>query len=460
MTEPAWRQARLIPTSGINGAREQERRATSALLAVMGAVKEYGRSLTKGLGAHAGDIETFIEVEFDLDGEKVIPDGLIRVARGSRVWTALVEVKTGRNDLQAEQLEKYLEVARRHGMQALLTISNETSVAAGVHPTKVDKRKIRHVALHHLAWNEVLSTAVLEKEHRGVADPDQAYILGELIRYLEHPRSGALEFEDMGPSWVSVRNAVADGTLRHTNPGATEVAGRFDALLRFAALQLSTRLGTDATVVYSRKDSADPTSRIAAHVTSLVDHGRLQGSLRIPNTVGALDLTVDLRARQVICSVEMDAPREGRPTTKINWLVRQLKHANERTRLGCAVMNQRGSGASDLLGRVRENPELLVLDPTKAIRSFTVALNSPMGPKSGRGQGTFIDGLLTSVDTFYTEVLKGLKAWSAKPPRLREQTDTTELAKEQDVAPGLVSTALSSQDGPLTSEREPEPSNP
>jgi hypothetical protein len=90
VTEPAWQQARLIPTSGINGAQEQERRATSALLAVMGAVKEYGRTLTKGLGAHAGDIETFIEVEFDLDGKKVIPDGMIRVSRGSRVWTALV----------------------------------------------------------------------------------------------------------------------------------------------------------------------------------------------------------------------------------------------------------------------------------------------------------------------------------------------------------------------------------
>ena len=460
MTEPAWRQARLIPTSGINGAQEQERRATSALLAVMSAVKEFGRTLAKGLGAHAGEIETFIEVEFDLDGKKVIPDGLIRVTRGGRVWTALVEVKTGRNDLSAEQLENYLEVARRHGMQALLTISNETPIAAGVHPTKIDKRRLKHVALHHLAWNEVLSTAVLEKEHRGVADPDQAYILGELIRYLEHPRSGALEFEDMGPSWVPVRNAVADGTLRHNNPGATDVAGRFDALLRFAALQLSTRLGTDATVVYSRKDSADPGARIAAHVASLVDHGRLQGSLRIPNTVGTLDLTVDLRARQVVCSVDIEAPREGRPTTKINWLVRQLRHANERTRLECTVMNQRGSGTSDLLGRVRENPELLVLDPSKSIRSFSVALNSPMGLKSGRGQGTFIDGLLTSVDTFYAEVLQGLKSWSAKPPRLREQTDTVELAKDQDVAPGLVSTALSSQDGPLVTEPEREASKP
>jgi hypothetical protein len=141
------------------------------------------------LGCHAGEIETFIEVEFDLDGKKVIPDGLIRVSRESRIWTALVEVKAGRNELQAEQLENYLEVARRHGLQALLTISNQTSVADGVHPTKIDKRKLKHVDLHHLAWNEVLSRAVVEKEHRGVADPDQAYVLDELIRYLEHPRS-------------------------------------------------------------------------------------------------------------------------------------------------------------------------------------------------------------------------------------------------------------------------------
>ncbi len=63
------------------------------------------------------------------------------------------------------------------------------------------------------------------------------------------------------------RNAVADGTLRINNTGATDVAGRFDALLRFAALQLSTRLGTEATVVYSRKDLADPATRISSHVS-------------------------------------------------------------------------------------------------------------------------------------------------------------------------------------------------
>jgi hypothetical protein len=45
-----WQRARLIPTSGIAGADEQETRATSALLAVMPAVKEFGNSVSGHFG--------------------------------------------------------------------------------------------------------------------------------------------------------------------------------------------------------------------------------------------------------------------------------------------------------------------------------------------------------------------------------------------------------------------------
>ena len=91
-----------------------------------------------------------------------------------------------------EQLECYLDVAREQGFDAVITISNEIAPTPGAHPTAVDKRKLKKVALHHLSWTQVLTEAVMQKEHRGVADPDQAWILGELIRYLEHPRSGAM----------------------------------------------------------------------------------------------------------------------------------------------------------------------------------------------------------------------------------------------------------------------------
>jgi hypothetical protein len=67
MAEETWHAARLIPTSGIKGAEEQERRATSALLAVLTAVKEFGRTITGRVGAPAGAIEGFVEVPFELE---------------------------------------------------------------------------------------------------------------------------------------------------------------------------------------------------------------------------------------------------------------------------------------------------------------------------------------------------------------------------------------------------------
>lgn len=455
MAEETWHEARLIPTSGINGADEQERRATSALLAVMTAVREYGRALTRPFGAPVGPVQTYIEVPFLLGEKRLYPDGLIRVARGQKSWTALVEVKTGSNTLATEQLENYLDIAREHGFDALITISNEIPATAGQHPTPVDKRKLKKVTLHHLSWTQVLAEAVMQKEFRGVADPDQAWILGELIRYLEHPRSGALEFDDMGEQWVSVREAVRAGTLRATDRGTTEIAGRFDALLRFTSLSLGRKLGTEVTPVLSRRELAEPALRAQALVTELVSHGTLTGAIKIPATVGDISVTADLRANTVTCSVAIDAPREGRPTTRVNWLIRQLKSAPDSVRIESHVAHARGNGATDLLRAIRENPALLIDDPTKDLRSFEIALVTSMGSKRGRGRGAFIDSVLEAVDGFYVSVLQNLKAWSAAPPKLRSESEA--LAEEQsDVAPSLVSTAFSSQDDGPT-ERAPQP---
>ena len=449
MPEESWHEARLIPTSGINGAEEQERRATSALLAVLGAVKEYGRAFTKPLGAPAGVMECFIEVPFMLGDQRLYPDGLIRVTRGSKSWTALVEVKTGPNKLATEQLENYLDIARIEGYDAVITISNEIPAVAGQHPTKVDRRKTRKVALHHFAWSEVLAEAVLQKEFRGVADPDQAWILGELIRYLEHNKSGALEFDDMGDGWVAVRDAIASGTLRSSDKGVAEVAARFDALLRFASLQLGRQLGTEVVPVLSRKELADPGLRTQALTASLCTDGVLSGAIRIPDTAGALVVTADLRASKIICHVDIDAPKEGRPTTRVNWLLRQLKNAPDGTRLEAFVQHARGSSAAELLGTVRENSACLVADPNKELRSFRIATISNLGPKRGRGRGAFIDSVLSAVDTYYSDVLGSLRAWSAAPPKLRAAHPSGSDV-DNSVSADLVSTDFSSQDEPTT----------
>jgi hypothetical protein len=444
MAEESWHEARLIPTSGINGAEEQERRATSALLAVMTAVTEFGRALTKPLGAPAGRLEAYVEVPFQLRDQRLFPDGLIRVSRGQKSWTALVEVKTGDNPLASAQIENYLDIAREQGFDAVLTISNEIPPVPGQHPTTVDKRKLRRVALHHLSWTKVLSEAVLQKEFRGVADPDQAWILGELIRYLEHPKSGAMEFSDMGEHWVPVRDAIKAGTLRANDKGLREVAARFDALLQFACLDLGRQLGTEVTPVLSRKEMSDPTVRTQALVNDAITAGQFVGTIRIPKTVGNIVVTADVRAASVTCHVDVDAPRQGRPTTRVNWLLRQLKDAPAALRIEARAAHERGPGAADLLSNVREDPTLLIADPSRELRSFRIAFSTPMGLKRGRGRGSFIDAVLGAIDSFYTDVVQNLKAWSAAPPKMRPEAEVE--SEQEGVDPELVSTALSSQD--------------
>ncbi|MEU1585357.1 stress response protein [Micromonospora sp. NPDC005710] len=444
MSEETWLAARLIPTSGINGAEEQERRATSAVLAVMSAVREFGRVLTQSIGAPAGNVQTFIEVPFKLGSQQLFPDGLIRVSRGQRQWTALVEVKTGSNLLQTEQLEAYLDIAREQGFDALITISNEIAPMAGQHPTPIDRRKLRKVALFHLPWTEILTQAVIQKEYRGVADPDQAWVLGELIRYLEHPRSGAMEFSDMGPAWVPVREAVAAGTLRAADGSAQAIAGRFDALLRYVCLRLGRRLGTEVTPALSRRDLADPAARTQSLVGQLTSGGTLTGGIRIPGSIGSLHITADLRAGQITCHVDIDAPRTGKATTRINWLVRQLKDAPETTRIEAFAMHARG-GTADLLRAVREDPAILISDPGRELRAFRIARSTSAGTKRGTGRGAFIDSVLNAVDDFYEQVIQNLKPWMPTPPRLRSPED---VQPTQPVATSLVSTAISSQDSP------------
>jgi hypothetical protein len=144
-----WHPARLIPTAGIRGQEEQERRATSSLLAVMGAVPEFGHAILSGLGAPRGRISTFAEVQLkDPDGKLSVPDGAIVVERGRRRWSCLLEVKTSGASLKPEQVARYLDMAREHGFDAVLTISNEITATPKETPVAVDRRKAGNRLFH------------------------------------------------------------------------------------------------------------------------------------------------------------------------------------------------------------------------------------------------------------------------------------------------------------------------
>ncbi len=452
MADDHWQVARLIPTSGISGSDDAERRATSALLSVVTAVREFGAAIVRPLGAPAGAIAGYIEVPFKLGDRTVIPDGVLETSRGGRTWTALIEVKTGSMELKREQIEAYLDVAREQGLDVVLTISNQMAPAPGVHPISVDRRKLRRVSLFHLSWAEVLSVAITQRVHRGVSDPDQAWILGELIRYLEHPKSGALDFADMGTAWVGIREAITAGTLRANDKGLAEVVSRWEQLLRFASLRLGRELGARVEVVLSRKELADPAALIAAQAKSLVTAGALTGELRIPDAVAPLEIVADLRANRVTVAVDVDAPREGRPTTRVNWLLRQLVDAHDNLRID-AMTSGRGTSASELLSVVRQEPNLLIVDQQRELRSFRIAATSPLGTKRTTGRGAFIDSVLAAIDGFYAEVLQQVRAWTPRAPQLPKSGRSAAEDAGLDLAPPA-SDLEEATEGALTQDLE------
>ncbi len=433
MPEPTFTKARLIPVSGIGSVQEAEQRATSALLAVLSVVRDLSMELLTPLGASRAQralVETFIEVH--MPKTKIRPDGLIRVEYGKVSWSCFVEVKTGDNALTADQINAYWDLARDWDVDHVLTISNEIAPKDGVHPTDgLKARTSSKVQVSHISWSAIVAAAIRIRQHKGVTDPEQAWILDELIRYLQHNKSGALDFSDMGQFWVAVRDGAREGSLSKRSEGIDDVTDRWDQLIRFAALRLSAEIGEDVSVVIPRGQN-EARQRNAALVESLSTAGTLSGGLRIPNTAGNLSIDADLRARQVTASIDIDAPQDKGAVGRVSWLAKQLSDA-PRDLVVEAYPKGARTGTTATLEQIREERHS-VLDGNKEPFRFKVIMRAEMG--MGRKTGTlspgFIDTVLNLVERFYGDVVQQITPWQPPAPKLKQ---TKPAPEPEDIGP-------------------------
>ena len=449
--EDDWHEARLIPTTGIGGQEDQEQRATSALLAVLHAVPEFGRAILSTVGAPTGRINAYIEVRFpDETGTAPRPDGALVVEWGKKRWIALLEVKTGGAPLRADQVNLYLDIARTQGFDAVITISNQITAAPDESPVKTKAPK--GVALRHLSWWQIATEAHLQQAHPAVANLDRAWILRELIAYLESGRSGTGGFDDMGPSWVAIRDAAHQKTLRLTTAGLGDVAARWEQLVEFLALELTRDLGRRVTAVWPRELGV--AGRLDRHAHSLVESGQFHAALRVPDAVGPLELTSDLWTRRLSTAVSVDAPSTGKPKTRVAWLLRQLDDMPEPVRFEVHYPNVRDA-VGCLLIDARAKPERLLLpgDPHREPRSFRLVLGRDLGLKRGSGRGSFVAESSEQTTDFYRSVVQRLRPWRAPAPTL--PTPPEEVAGEGDRL-DVQSSDTEGQGSPSSDGRDPD----
>jgi stress response protein SCP2 len=411
----SWRTARLFPASALKSDRERETRATSVLLSVMAQVPEFGRRLTAAFGAPAGRMETFTEVSLPNGDSPRRPDGVIRVERAGKLWTALVETKTNGNSLKQDQVQAYVDIAARRGYEAVITLSNDVELdGSPLVEVKMDGRRKNKVALWHLSWAEVTHQAQMLIRHEGVGNAAHAWLLQELLHYLQHENSGCHGFQNMGPAWVPVRNGIDDETLCQGDPRAVQVVESWERLVRQVCLRLGGELGQKVLPVQRSRRGTEARARRVALADRLCLDGKLDAELRIEGTAGILALCADLRTGKLRTSIEIASPEQGYPLAWAKRLIRRLDEAPADLHVETLLVGQPG-GPRGTLERLRPEPADILPKGDARIGGFRLSLFRGMGNTRGNAESGFIRSVDDSVDRFHAHVVVHLEGRPARP---------------------------------------------
>jgi hypothetical protein len=160
-------------------------------------------------------------------------------------------------------------------------------------------------------------------------------------------------------------------------------------------------------------------------VKELAETGRLSSSaITVPDAVGPITVEADLRAQLVTTSVAADAPQEGGPLKRINWMLRQLREAHDDLRVDVSFANV-SETSSALLKDAREYPQQLLCasDQKRQPRGFTLALSRKMGTKRGKGERSFVTETRKQTVDFYRALVQNLRAWQPPAPKLPDEPE-------------------------------------
>ncbi|WP_437057206.1 TerD family protein [Streptomyces sp. enrichment culture] len=421
----SWNEARLFPVSALKSDRDRETRATSVLLSVMAQVPEFGRRLTAAFGAPAGRMETFTEVSLPHGDTPRRPDGVVRVERAGKLWTALVETKTNGNALRPEQVQAYADIAARRGYEAVITLSNDVALEGSpLVDVKIDGRRKHKVALWHLSWAEVAHQAQMLLRHEGVGNGAHAWLLQELLHYLQHENSGCHGFQNMGAAWVPVRRGIDEETLSQGDPRLLDVVESWERLIRQVSLGLGGELGHKVLPVRRAKRGADPETRRAGMADRLCTDGKLHAELRIEGTPGVLAITADLRTGKLRTSFDIPAPEQGYPLSWAKRLIRRLAEAPADLHVETLVEGETG-GPRGTLERLRPEPADMLPKNGAQITGFRLSLFKGMGNSRGKTESGFIRSVDDAVHRFHGSVVASLDRTAPRPAPSSERVAAT-----------------------------------
>ena len=135
---------------------------------------------------------------------------IINVSSGKIKDVAFFEMKNGKNNLDKDQIDKYIKFIKS-GLKVnnLVTISNQ--FVSDVQESPIEQLRVPpSFNLYHLSWTYLLTIAhiLLFDNEDNIEDVDQIEIMKEVVRYFENDKSGILNHSSMSESWRDVSDKL------------------------------------------------------------------------------------------------------------------------------------------------------------------------------------------------------------------------------------------------------------
>ncbi|MFT5451613.1 MAG: hypothetical protein ACI9N9_001099 [Enterobacterales bacterium] len=414
--------ARLMPTLASSKAEE---RATSCLLASFMVIPNFAQAVLKQAGAPSGKrlrSQCFTEVVFndDTDDEQLSrPDGLIIVTNGVTTWTALVEAKVGNNPISGEQVERYLDLAKKHKVDALITISNQYAPSENILPYNVKANKLRSVSCTHYSWHSILATAILVSADKVTNDVEQSFILDDLVNFLDHPNSGISAMSSLHKDWkvlcedIHSRKPISKASLATNN-----AVNSWLQQLRSSGINLSKAIHQPIEIYLNNEQKKDPSKLLKSFLDEVSTDHILSAEYIIPNAAGRIKFSADIVRRSLETCIRIDAPRDvSRQTAAVNWLTRQLKKTSSSNIIIRAYWPKRIPMTAAPLVELFEKPELLLPESKEMPKAFEVVLSTDLQGKFKQVK-TIVDESNKLLIQFYVDAGQHINNWVPKAPKV------------------------------------------
>ena len=342
---------------------------------------------------------------------------MIEVVTGKQKWSALVEAKIGLSSLETDQIERYLSLAKKNSVDAVITVSNEFAARPHHHPIAVSKRLTGKVSLYHFSWTSLLTSAILLQEQAAISDPEQAFLLREFIRFFSHHSVGISHFTLMPQEWTTaIERFKAGGKISRGEIGNSVVNG-WHQELKDLTLFMSCIIGCEIKVNLSRAHEADLNARLKDDVDKLRKNGQLTTTLIIPDAAADLEITADLKSRTIRASMTVGAPLDKKKsTTRLKWLLRLLKAVEPENISVEIIWKSKARNDHFALAELIQHPERIgQVTHSSEVGKFKITLTTT-NPNKFKGRKNFVEELKTLALQYYETIGQFLQNWTPSPP--------------------------------------------